>query len=454
MISVGAVVALLTPLALISGAVYLEMATRTWTRESWEALEGLAGLERSEGAGGEQVVSGDMDGVQVQIRERLDGAGEEGGVMVAFRVGPVPADLVVEPAGMHRGWEPLEHPVVGAADFDAAFETLGQGAVATARLDGTGRGILLALPRRISIRDGWLQDAPMPYSWPLNRLTAGTLEALVALARALQGQDGDVAALLAQRARQDPDPGVRQAALRWLGKQFRQAPAFRVLVGEIVASQRGAFRFEAASMVDDARHWETVARDAHEDADLRAQALARLGGVGEGHQVDGLLREVLGGEQGVPDALRLMALELLARPEGYRLHDQVQVLCDDLLREDGRAWLRLSAARDRLAEALLAHATADDEDRVVALLPTVGEDAFRGALSWLHRSGTLRSVEPLVLLREARRGSARRWAKEAIEAIQARQADAGAGRLTLAPMQGGEVTVARGSGGGLSTPED
>lgn len=160
---------------------------------------------------------------------------------------------------------------LGDPTFDQACWIGGPASTALAMLSAEARSLLLPeVKQGASIRDGWVDwqaaDAQEPHE--------GSLDRLCRIARALTVTD--VTQALLERARQDPEPKVREQAGAALLRAFPASPQARDLATEWFPQAQGEEQARLAHLTESAAALAVVATSPSHSATDRRDALAAL----------------------------------------------------------------------------------------------------------------------------------------------------------------------------------
>ena len=403
------------------------------------------------GAFSDRVVVGELDGVDVELRERRSEKAEP----LWFRVGPIPDDLVLRPIGT-VAWGKAQAPATGDARVDAAYTADAAGDVVTARMDGAARALLMGLPAPVAMGEGWMESAFGRTTWAPGRLEPEVFRRVVALVLRLRARDGDVGDLLVDRIRNDVDVHVRARALSWLADRHGGHPELVQLVEASIQGWTGQAQYQAATVLGRPQDMAALVASAAADMDMRDKALAALFESGNLELVTRMVDTLLDESVDMPLAFRREAVRWAAGRQGKAAREQLRHLGRQVVgrNERGRSWVDDAEARDLVALALLAHAEASDEPVLLGMLPWLGDAAALRVIDAMKHAGTSLARAPLQELHLRRTGAVGIAAGEAEAHVAYRtQAEAG-GRVSLAEQLGGEVSLSKTVGGEVDVVEE
>lgn len=380
-------------------------------------------------------------GLSVNVRAGLEGLWEDDGTgredyvwREVFRV-TVDSDALPTGIRFQKEQDSGEDVLTGDPRFDDAVEVMGAPSVVLALFDSPLREAareFVALGGRFVAGRLSLVSAP---GLSFDLITAGVRLAVDIAERLTTSEGGGIYARLARNAREDPEPGARLSNLVCLQEQFPLVPSARDASLAALEDASPWVRLSAARFLTHEGYGvlrALLADDAAPD-DAAADAVTLLSSRLPRSEAGPLLAPILKSHTG---ETQRRAIESLGRLGYAAAAGPLMVILE-------RSNPRTAAVAAR-ALAALGHAPAER-----ALLRAAENDAGElrvAALRALGEVGSVRAVEPLLGLldRTRRDAGAARAIREAIAAIQARLAGAGAGQLALAsePEEGGRLSLA------------
>jgi hypothetical protein len=433
------------------------------------------------GSLGDGVLSGSADPFRLRFTEYVEGESRGTRLQIwskrlapGLRLGP-------EPPGSFLGRRDRKEIEVGDDAFDRETSVQGSPALALALLDGDMRRCVRALVRgRLDVRghrplwasgqldEGvlWIdvperaQVAPRPafsrsdenpepaglYYLDGEHKLPQVLRAAFELGARLSRPE-DLAARLAERLATESEARVRLNLLLTLLREFPEHPAARqaAVAARDDPDARVRLRAGIALGAEGRDVLLGIAGGEGAEDDTSARAVAALGNSLTSPQVRDFLKNALRTQREATAHRCLRILGQMGGPEA--IHALTQVLSV----ESGPR--RPSALAIEAAAAL-----ADTGDAVVepALLEALRSPSTLvgiAAARALGRVGTAAAVIPLREV-EAREGSLRSAARQAVAEIQARLGGAAPGQLSLAEGESGRLSLAEGEYGQLSLADD
>jgi HEAT repeat protein len=414
----GVVIALLV-------ASHLAAGTARWFEEELRAASLEKGFRFEPRPRRSRVARGRRDDYRVQVEIRAIAGQEEGErehdhLCVSLECVRFPKRVVFSP---ERGSS--ADVLTGDLQFDDAVQVQGDPTILAALLDQTLRLRL----RKLVAWDGSLCDGQISWQAPLTFVAGQVSRALgelVELADLLTAAKGGICERLSRNAREDDSPGVRLWNLTLLQQHFADRPEVREASRTLLADPDPWVRLAAARFLPDesAAVLRALLDDRETPDHAAAEAAALIGARLPAAEAGLLLTSALKRRSG---EARRLAIQELGRIKHRPVVSPLCVLLD-------RADPRTAAAA---AEALGAINDAKAEAHLLDAVRHEAAELRIAAARALGTLGTVRAVEPLLELLEARKidGESRQELRQAVSAIQSRLAGADVGQLSLATTE-------------------
>lgn len=326
----------------------------------------------------------------------------------------------------------------GDADFDANVRVTGNSLTSRSLLDAATRDAIRAALRRfprMTVNAGIVEWSGRPVS-----VESAARELLELASRLLPP---DLLAGLEKSALTDPAPEMRLRALELLCGRFRGAPETRSIATSALADAEPSIRLRAALFLGPVGHDELATLAANEalSANLRAEAVRGTVQLPVERAAE-IVRDALTDRR---ETVRRSAIHAVQRMKLANCNDRLGVLVRRATPQQQLAIVEAAAATEHFSA----------EVPLLAALEVGPPDVQLAAIRALGPLGTIRSVEPLLAMRgtQIMLGKLGPAAGEAVAAIQARLAGAGAGQLALSePATGGQISFPGAERGSLSVP--
>lgn len=388
----------------------------------WQAAAAELGLELRPPGSTQAYMSGQVDGLSVEVDEVRQSDALQPRVSVNL---PVPLSLQLVARSGNGGLQ------TGDERFDSAVQVSGGEIEVLAHLGEPARSALHPLlSRGARLEYGKLRlvlPAPAKGAGDLS----GAVRTLARAGRLLQLGEGGVPAALARNAVSDSNPRVRLLNLTALLRHHPQTEAARQAAAKALEDLDPVIRLRAAQFLpggEPAAVLSALVRTAAEPW-VRVEALRELDHKRPYAEISTAVAAALDAAE---EELRREAVKVIARAGDREKVDALAAMAADAP----------PPLAETLAEALGRLGGPRAEEALMRLLAHESTPVRCQAARALGEMGTVRAVEPLLpLTRGLLGGELQQAARDAVRRIQARLDDAEAGRLAIVDDQHGAVSL-------------